>query len=294
MHILITGCTDTHVNNPDRVPSVKFVSTPELLGKALEALGHHVYHRAVTPGENLNPYDKVFCFLYPLDRHARHPDGAIWTMTSRPDAIIGVDDWACYKIEESWAGVLDLKDRRWIAPVFDAGHPQLLRLPGPTTGLDFTCMLPQQKIVHRGNNRQEAWVHASYHIDSHVWARSQCDWTVYEFGCKQLGQERIFEEHATVLYGAMEGCLCPPYDEILGAGWWRPRIVHAVRAGAIVAGRPADLSVLGSSFTFSPRAVERMDGIQRTLLAALQGVELNGAIGTREILFDKLINVLEN
>ncbi len=70
MNILITGVTETHTNHPQRASSTKFVSIPELMASAFGRMGHHVDHRAVTSGEDLTRYDKVFVYLYPLDHNA--------------------------------------------------------------------------------------------------------------------------------------------------------------------------------------------------------------------------------
>ena len=102
MNILITGVTETHINHPKRAATTKFASIPELLHKGLKMLDCDVEHRAVTVGENLSMYDKVFVFVYPLDHNAINSDGAVYALTKRPDAIVCLDDWSFQKILPTW------------------------------------------------------------------------------------------------------------------------------------------------------------------------------------------------
>lgn len=294
MKILITGVTDTHVNKATRVPSTKFTSIPVCLADAMRLMGHEVDHREVTAGEPLASYDRVICFLYPKDRHARHPEGALHVLDRRPDALIGIDDWAAPLIMETWA-YPGLEDRRWIAPVYKWGRPH--RLKEFLKLKELVCYDPSPMVgpSPEGNPcspRVKTWLNASFHESTHVWAARNTKWPLLSYGCKPLLQARILESDANELYTKVVGCLAPPY-EISGTGWWRVRYLFASRAGAIIGCHPDEFCDLAIEFQHPISTIEVSSDAAIAMIAKMQRKKIEENVGTLEDMFHAVATMLK-
>jgi hypothetical protein len=291
MKILVTGVTDTHINHPDRAKTTKFMSFPAPLVEGLRMLGHDVEHRAVTAGEDLDQFDKVFCFLYPMDQHARHPDGALHTLRARKDAIIGIDDWAFANIMPTWEPIVGfLRDRLWLAPVFKWGNPKKLGIQADVVGLDPSAMVEIQK-VDQWEQRIRSWVHASFHINSHRWVNDQADWPVMAFGCKDLKQARILESTVVKLHGVCAGSMQPPYAHV-GAGWWRVRVQHAMENGTVIGCHPDEFCGLSTMLSYPIHRLESLTDDNLRKVAEIQASILRENIGTKHEFLSGLSRLL--
>jgi len=295
-NILITGCTDTHVNRFDRVPDVQFASTPALLAKLInEELGYSVTHRTAE-NEDLDRYDAVICFLYPKTKHARHVENAEFILHERPDAIIGVDDWSLPQLPSQWP---QMAGRGVIAPMFSWGDKPLLARflkmnPRDLVTVDLSCYLHLVKAPGPWP-RPRCWVNASYHPHNHIWAAYHTHWPVASYGCKELCQPRILEaELACDHYMRAAGVLVPPYD-ISGTGWWRPRILQAVAAGAVIGGiRAETCNILAiNDITIDVGAVENLSDRELEQLADEQRATLLSAIPSANAVAEPISNILE-
>lgn len=282
MNILITGVTETHINHPDRAGSTKFVSVPELMSDGFMKLGHQVDHRAVEEGEDLTMYDVVFVYLYPLDKNAVHPAGAIYALEQRQDAYVCLDDWSFQKILPTWEDKLDiknLKSRNWIAPLFPWGDTKKMGLPVASIKAWDPSPLYKLPPVHKlmWHQRKTEWYNASLSKDAHEWAASQnLTWPIHSIGGKALGQPRILESDVVWQYGSYKGVLCPTYSHA-GCGWWRIRYIHAAHAGCVLGGNPLELNAIGAAYSYTLKGIEMMDDEAVQHLAQLQARELRTA-----------------
>lgn len=297
MNILISGVTETHTNHPQRASSTKFVSIPELMADAFGRLGHHVDHRAVTPGEDLSRYDKVFVYLYPLDHNALDPEGALWALESRFDAYICLDDWAFQKILPSWESKIapeSLCEHTWIAPLFPWGDTKAMGLPVENIIAWDPSPLYEMPAVHQmsWDRRKTEWYNASLSKEAHDWATAQnLSWPIHSVGGKSLGQPRILESDVVWQYGSYKGVLCPTYRHA-GSGWWRVRYLHAAHAGCVLGGDPKELGVIDPSYAYTLRELENMDDEQLQLTAAQQATYLR--VATLEDTLSKLEGILND
>ena len=279
MNILITGVTETHINHRDRASSTKFISIPAMMRDAYIELGHSVDHRAVTPGEDLSRYGKVFVYLYPLDHNALKTDGVLWALESRYDATICLDDWSFQKILPTWANKIDVGDlvqHKWIVPLFPWGDTKKMGLdvesltawdPSPL----YVCPPSHHYAWHK---RKQEWYNASLSTEAHLWAEAQrLAWPVHAVGGKALGQPRMLESDIVWEYGAYQGILCPTYAHA-GCGWWRVRYLHAANTGAVLGGDPSELSIIHVSYSHTLHELEQMGSNDLERIAATQAANL--------------------
>lgn len=292
MKILITGVTDTHINKVDRCPTTKFISIPELVATTLRGMGHTVSHKEVHVGDDLSEFDKVICFLYPLDRHARHPEGAVYTLDVRGDAIIAVDDWSCHNVQSTWFDVVgDLSDRVWLVPTFKWGDVSKLGINGNIITYDPSpaVELPEIEIAHP---KTTAWIHASFHQSSHFWAAHATTWPIMSYGCKTFLQPRILESEVIRLHGLARGSLIPPYQHV-GSGWWRVRVLHALHGEAIIGSDAREFKGLDAWTHIEVRDIERLNQESLDELVFLQAKALRPALGTMHEMQSQLTKALE-
>ena len=282
MNILITGVTETHINHPDRASSTKFVSIPEMMAYAYSRMGHKVDHRAITVGEDLQVYDVVFVYIYPLDHNSIASECISYALSKRPDAYICLDDWSFQKIIPTWKDVIDidnLSNRIWVAPLFPWGKPEKMNLPVAKVVSWDPSPLYQIPPVHKlsWQQRKKEWYNASLSKDAHEWAMSQkLTWPIHAVGGKALGQKRILESDVVWQYGSYKGVLCPTYTHA-GCGWWRVRYLHAVAAGCVLGGNPLELGAIGDSYTFTLAGLELMDDEGLQIIANTQARDLRHA-----------------
>lgn len=286
MKILITGVTETHNNHPNRASSTKFVSIPELMREAYLSQGHEVDHMPVVADTDLERYDKVFLYVYPLDKNAVHPAGAVEVLKRRMDACICLDDWSFQKIFDSWSEVIapdELAQHEWIAPLFPWGDTGKMGLNVETIMQWDPSPLYEMPPCHQQSwqQRKTEWYNASLSKEAHEWAFSQdLSWPIHSVGGKALGQKRILESDVVWEYGGYKGVLCPTYAHA-GCGWWRVRYLHAAFAGCILGGNPAELGAIGEPFGHTLKEIEAMSDKALENLAANQAALLMQKIATK-------------
>jgi hypothetical protein len=96
-------------------------------------------------------------------------------------------------------------------------------------------------------------------------------WPVYHFGGKASRAEAKLPESELVReYYRNAGVLSPPYERIIGTGWWRNRFVHAARARSILLGDPRDAASLDASYSLDPKQVEALSSSGLADLSAAQ------------------------
>ena len=281
MHILITGVTETHVNDPDRASSTKFVSIPALMAKGLRMLGHTVEHRLVSLGEDLTYFDHAFVYMYPLDGNAINTKNVIYALEQRPDATICLDDWSFQRILPSWEDSISqasLVQREWLAPLFPWGDTKKMALPvSHITAWDpsplYELELPDYCRTS-WKQRKTAWYNASLSKEAHLWAQEQnLKWPIHAVGGKALGQPRMLEADIVWEYGGYKGVMCPTYEHA-GCGWWRVRYLHARITGCILGGSVNELGIIGSAYSHTLQEIENMTDMEQESLVYQQAKQL--------------------
>jgi len=297
MKILITGVTETHINHPQRASSTKFVSIPELMREAYLSQGHDVDHQSVLESTNLDRYDKVFLYVYPLDANAIQANGAARVLRERMDAYICLDDWSFQTVLPTWSEIIapeDLADHQWVAPLFPWGDPKKMQLPVDVIHAWDPSPLYEPPACHQltWSQRKTEWYNASLSKGAHEWATQQnLKWPIHSVGGKSLGQPRILESDVVWQYGSYKGVLCPTYAHA-GCGWWRVRYLHAAHAGSILGGDPTELGLIGQPYSHTLAELESMQDDKLAMLSAEQAVLLASSVATRQATLDKLESFL--
>lgn len=103
-NILITGMTPKQVGRSTSswvtfVDALKTILSSDILKQYMRET-INVEHRNVIPGEDLSRYDKVIVFISVHDSIAAgYRWSGLWALAARPDAIVAVDDWQYFIIQ---------------------------------------------------------------------------------------------------------------------------------------------------------------------------------------------------
>ena len=90
--LLLTGSTPIQCGS--KRTSLKIITAAAAWYKAFDEMGYDVDWRPVTPGEDLSRYHRTAAILHqPTSLASVHVWGAIWTMLSRLDTVVFLDDW---------------------------------------------------------------------------------------------------------------------------------------------------------------------------------------------------------
>jgi hypothetical protein len=93
---LLTGCTARQTGG--RV-HMQYLDQQDVYAFCLQELGYEVEKRRVEPGEDLSKYAVIINSLAPAaSLGTGYIFGSLWTMVSRPDCILSVEDWRCQDI----------------------------------------------------------------------------------------------------------------------------------------------------------------------------------------------------
>lgn len=104
--ILITGMTPKQVGR-SKSTWITWVDALKFILKQDDFEDYEIEHRNVIPGENLDGYHKVIVFIAPHDSIAAgYRWGGLWAIAHRPDAIISVDDWQYFTIQNKLKSAL--------------------------------------------------------------------------------------------------------------------------------------------------------------------------------------------
>jgi hypothetical protein len=95
MKVLMTGCTSLQIGNENRRGSITKIDVPASVVEALEAKGHEVDWRKVTPGDDLSAYDAAWVNMAPINSLNGRAGamGALWTLSSGLPCVSFADDW---------------------------------------------------------------------------------------------------------------------------------------------------------------------------------------------------------
>ena len=89
----MTGFTSLQINSQNR--PIQKIDVPASIVSALQAAGHHVEWRRVTPGEDLSAFDVAWVNLAPMNSLNGRAGamGALWTLSQGVPAVGFFDDW---------------------------------------------------------------------------------------------------------------------------------------------------------------------------------------------------------
>jgi len=299
---------------------------------ALIDLGYDVDWRPVTPGEDLSAYDVVIAI--PNQGNALVANyfyGALWTLITRPDAIIAIDDWQIGQImagaqtmSRLWERAFRLHrfahdavlangnalfaalprlcgDWEWpsIAPILGDGDVSLLGVPGRVIGIDPTAYVARYSTVKVLKARR--WVQATLLAKP----LQELAWPIDEYGpldkAKGGGgasganaRPRLPEPELMKVYCAAWGVLSPPHPHA-GSGWWRVRYLMAADAGCVLSADPREAAVLGEPYnvTSDARRVEELSDRALKRLAADQAEQLARITWPKERVLDTLTKLIK-
>lgn len=320
MKILVTG-TNAPQTGSDRVP-LKYATGCKALVDTLRSLGHEVDQQGVYPGERLDGYDRIVCYLAPMNAlTAQWSFGVLWLLGRRPDAVVALDDWQTHQIlsgaktqnrdrgrlyrevfNRKGRDLLDDKIRRVMEGALEqlAGQPWPWTLLAPVFPHGDVSKLGLQAARYQGFDpspywrghynasfsteaRARRWVSASL-LNKQPWLdRQEFGWEVLNLGNKKAGQPRVKENEVFRRYTESWGVLSAPHRHA-GSGWWRARYVFAADAGCVLYGDPRETAALGSSYVINNiRDEVELAGEKRLFdMARSQRLELNQNTWTAE------------
>lgn len=329
---LLTGSTPMQVGS--HRTQLGIVTAAAGWAAALEDMGYRVDWRPVTPGEDLSSYDVAIAIPNQSNALvANYFYGALWTLITRPDAIIALDDWQIGQImagaqtmSRSWERAFRLQrfahdavlanadvlfaalprlgwNWEWtsIAPVLGNGDVSLLGVPGPVVGIDPTAYVKRYPAVKAEKRR--VWVQASLLAKPLPVAPK---WPVEEFGPQDKAKggggtpganarPRVPESELMAVYCASWGILSPAHPHA-GSGWWRVRYLMSADAGCVLSADAREAYCLGDPYLLASdiRLVERLDNSALKKLAFAQRDRFNEIVWPKERVKDTLSDVIKS
>lgn len=299
---------------------------------ALESMGYDVDWRPVTPGEDLSRYDAVIAAVQkPNSIASRHFYGALWALSTRPDAVAVIDDWQADSIlagaqtyavsptrafrlrgddefvdhrDEVFAQLEKFAEGDWpwpiIVPTLGAGDVSLLKVPADrVVPIDPTSF--SRRYRHRTTrvSKTRRWVYASLMTRP----APLTTWPVVQFGCPDKGKggvgpsgpdakPRLVESALASEYLQSWGVLSPEHPHA-GSGWWRVRYLMSVDAGCVLSACPAEAACLGDPYVEASdrEAVEAMSDDELRDLASRQRERLSEVAWSRERVVETLASL---
>jgi len=129
----------------------------------------------------------------------------------------------------------------------------------------------RDEFLATSSTRNRRWSLCTLVKQTEWTSRLHGDWRIDFFGTRTLGVPRLPTELDVFKINLLNiGALIPPYQSIVGSGWWRVRFIYAAYAGAVASGEYEDLKHLHKSYWYSVREVEAMTDDQRAAVAAAQ------------------------
>jgi hypothetical protein len=290
-----------------------------LLAAALSDVGYAVEHRSTSVIEDVSTYDQVFVGMAsPLAVSSNRAYAALATIgrtwsTGRlvlflddPDVgkiLNGLDSLirkpeqftnpflsqrvdyavACEPEWQSWLLLIAraLREQSWptlLVPAFSwADVPKLLtRLPSTMTAnavpMDLSTYMPAQKLPDDVEH-ERFWV-TEEPFDS-TWVRG----LGLTMPVKHLTAMR--DSLRADAYAHAWGVLEAPLSRA-GHGWFSPRLIHALRSGAVYATDWQAMSEVGTMFTVFPHVIEQMSVEDRAVHLREQQAGFNSIKWTRD------------
>jgi hypothetical protein len=186
-------------------------------------------------------------------------------------------DWAVEHTDELMALIQRLQTEDWaptLIPAFSWGdHAKmgdLLPIISDKVFVDVSPLARSYPVEWLDGRRRE-WVLGTVSNQTGWLAKLNLGWDTRHLGTKtSRAPEKLLEKDLVQLYAESWGVLSPPYKSILGTGWWRNRVVYAMRTGAILLSDPAEMPQLGDPYTMLPAAIEAMTDSELHELASAQ------------------------
>ena len=192
-------------------------------------------------------------------------------------------DWACSA--EGQSAIVRLFTRvtetGWppmIMPVFGWGNPRMVMkeiMAEQYWPLDPTAYMPVHSAVYP-DERKRAWVLATMQDHAEWWEKIHPEWEVitYGGGMTKRKADPVPVTEVFQAYADCRGVLSPPYSKLLGAGWWRERMVHAAMTRAVLCCDPREAPQLGEPYALTLEAIEAMTDSQLDEAASAQAAAL--------------------
>jgi hypothetical protein len=162
-----------------------------------------------------------------------------------------------------------------LVPAFSWGDharlkAQLLNSPDVVFA-DISALAEEHPAPEPPVKRERGWVLGTVSNQLEWLDGLNLTWPVHHFGGKaSRATAKLSEAELVRKYFENAGVLSPPYEKILGTGWWRNRFVHAARSRAILLCDPGEAPELGPAYDLSAEAVERMTALDLAALSAEQ------------------------
>jgi hypothetical protein len=181
-------------------------------------------------------------------------------------------------LDELTAVVERLHTQPWpvtVVPAFTWGdHDKFaaeLKLSADVIFTDISALAEEHPAPEPPCTRSRGWVLGTV-SNQLEWLESLgLQWPVHHFGGKaSRAAAKLPESDLVAEYYRNAGVLSPPYERIIGTGWWRNRFVHAARARSVLLGDPRDAASLDGSYVLDPSKVEAMTGNELAELSAAQ------------------------
>lgn len=312
--VLVTGSTPVQVGSART--ELDIVTATRGYVAAIESLGYEVDWRPVTPGEDLSRYAAVVAAIQtPNSIASRHFYGALWSLSTRPDAVMVIDDWQTdsilsgaktYAVSPSRAFRLrgdaefpDVRDEvfdqlvefangdwRWpvVVPTIGDGDASLLKIPANrVVPIDPTAFSRRYRHYGPRPPKSRRWVYASLMTRP----APNLAWPVDQFGCPDKGRggvgpsgtaakPRLRESDLASEYLGAWGVLSPTHPHA-GSGWWRVRYLMAADSRCVLSADPREAACLGEPYSVAsnPAKIESMSDAQLAEVAAAQRSRLD-------------------
>lgn len=304
MRVLITGGRSSISNRSPQ--NRNFECSVWAVARACEILGYACDVRVVVAGEDLSGYDALFVEIpNPSWVTARYAAGALWTLRQREDAVAlytHLDPRALFgglrKLVEDPTLLERRKnvyERKYLSDVMVAAA-LLLSGSGPWRNLthahpwgdrrlllddcpfddiitfDPSNLLPtvDPTLTFAPRERERHWIHAAWE-DQRKWIAAQdLRWNVETYGRRSNGAiAKLSLPELMNRYAERWGALVHPYPHA-GSGYFRSRLVHALRGGALLGVNEKDAASMNEDLFPPPREVEEWEARELDDIAAAQ------------------------
>lgn len=138
--------------------------------------------------------------------------------------------------------------------------------------------------------RTRCWILGSL-ANHEPWVKSLgLRWPVRTYGNAKLNQHVLPEKLLLEEYEGCWGILAPRHPRP-GTGWWRPRYLHSIRAGAVLRCDTADAAKIGPSYELDDD-VEELTDAELARIARRQSEEFNAYVPSRASVLGRLDQIV--
>lgn len=306
MKILMTGFTGVQANASSG--QLGLISNLMSIQGALTDMGHEVEWRPVTPGEDLDEYERCIVAINGCASWVSpFALGGLYVMGKRRDTVLTMDDWQAPKafssgspekelavvwneklnrlnhfdaienpetrrcIDEAVTELCYIHYRKMLIPSFANGNLELLSLGAPNA----IAYDPSSYMIERYEyapllEKSRAWVSAALAAKDSWFFKHSFSWPVEYYGIRKMGQPRITEAQLAGVYSERWGVLSAPHPHA-GSGWFRVRFLMAALAGCVVyCDKREANSIAPDAFWCDLHAIETMNDTELQVLAEMQ------------------------